>query len=255
MKPGSFVHDAGPPQTRHLITWEQMRDNLRDAFSQWGLPLVIRTDRDRRLIAPGDYPVPMFFTLWLVGLGIRHETIRRVTQNGQVERSHRTWEDRLLYPPPTDIDTIPAFQEWVNYQIWRMNAILPSRARNCQRRPPLLAYPEIRHNCRYFSPDEEWAIFDMERVYEFLAEGRWLRRVSAQGQFSFQRDLLYVGKKYARNLVVIIFDPLDRQFIAKPGQLNRELIRFDPDWLSREAITGLQGVRLYEDLQCRDVLI
>jgi hypothetical protein len=243
MKPGSFVHDAGPPQARHLITWEQMRDDLRDAFCQWGLPSVIRTDRDCRLVAPGDYPVPMCFTLWLVGLGIRHETIRRVTQNGQVERSHRTWEDRLLYPPPAYIDTILAFQEWVRYQIWRMNAVLPSRARNCRRRPPLLAYPEARHNSRYFSREEELAIFDMERVYEFLAEGRWLRRVSAQGQFSFQNDLLYVGKQqYARTLVVVTFDPLDRQFIVKPGQLNQELMRFCPDWLSQEVITGLQGV-------------
>lgn len=242
MKPGSFVHDAGPPQARHLITWAQMRDDLRDAFCQWGLPLVIRTDRDRRLVAPGDYPVPMFFTLWLVGLGIRHETIRRVTQNGQVERSHRTWEDRLLYPPPAHINTTPAFQEWVHYQVWRMNAVLPSRARNCRRRPPLLAYPETRHNSRYFSREEESAIFDVERVYEFLAEGRWLRRVSAQGQFSFQNDLLYVGKQYARTLVVITFDPPDRQFIVKPGQLNQELMRFCSDWLSQESITGLQGV-------------
>lgn len=242
MKPGSFVHDAGPPQARHLTTWKQIRDDLRDAFCQWGLPLVIRTDRDRRLVTPGDYPVPMFFTLWLVGLGIRHETIRRVTQNGQVERSHRTWEDRLLYPPPAHIDTIPAFQEWVCYQVWRMNAVLPSRARNCRRRPPLLAYPEARHNSRYFSREEELAIFDMERVYEFMAEGRWLRRVSAQGQFSFQNDLLYVGKQYARTLVVITFDSLNRQFVAKPGQLNQELIRFCPDWLSQEVITGLQGV-------------
>ncbi len=242
MKPGSFVHDAGPPQARHLITWEQMRDDLRDAFCQWGLPLVIRTDRDRRLVASGDYPVPMFFTLWLVGLGIRHEIIRRVTQNGQVERSHRTWEDRLLCPPPAYINTIPEFQEWVRYQLWRMNAVLPSRARNCRRRPPLLAYPEARHNSRYFSREEELAIFDVERVYEFLAEGRWLRRVSAQGQFSFQNDLSYVGKQYTRTLVIITFDPLDRQFIVKPGQLNQELMRLCPDWLSQEAITGLQGV-------------
>jgi hypothetical protein len=240
LKPGSFVHDAGPPQARRLISWEQLREDLRDAFSQWGPPSVIRTDRDPRLVAPGDYPVPMFFTLWLVGLGIQHETIRRVTQNGQVERSHRTWEDRLLYPPPAD--TVPEFQELVRYQIWRMNAILPSRARNCRRRPPLLAYPEARHNPRYFSRREELSIFDMERVYEFLADGRWLRRVSSQGQFSFQSSLLYLGKQYARTLVTITFDPYDRQFTVTPAQSNQSLMKFCPDWLSLMAITGLQGV-------------
>jgi len=240
VKPGSFVHDAGPPQARRLISWEQLRENLRDAFTRWGHPCVIRTDRDRRLVAPGDYPVPMFFTLWLVSLGIRHETIRRVTQNGQVERSHRTWEDRLLYPPPAE--TIPEFQDWVGYQIWRMNAILPSRARNCRRHPPLPAYPEARHNPRHFSRQEEQSIFDMERVYDFLAEGRWLRRVSTQGQFSFQSDLLGLGKRRARTLVSVTFDPCSRQFIVTPAQSNEVLMQFCPDWLSPAAITGLQGV-------------
>jgi hypothetical protein len=63
IKMGSYVHPAGSPQKRHLIPWEQMRANLRLAFSRWGLPDRIRTDRDQRLVAPGEYPVPMPFTV------------------------------------------------------------------------------------------------------------------------------------------------------------------------------------------------
>jgi hypothetical protein len=85
IKMGSYVHPAGSPQKRHLIPWEQMRANLRLAFSRWGLPDRIRTDRDRHLVAPGEYPVPMPFTVWLAGLGIQHEIIQRVTQNGGYE--------------------------------------------------------------------------------------------------------------------------------------------------------------------------
>jgi hypothetical protein len=96
IKIGSYVHPAGSPPKRHLISWEQIQANLRIAFHCWGLPDRIRTDRDRRLVAPGEYPVPMPFTLWLTGLGIQHEIIQRVTQNGGVERFHRTWEGRLL---------------------------------------------------------------------------------------------------------------------------------------------------------------
>jgi hypothetical protein len=70
----------------------------------------------------------------LVGLDIEHELIRRVTQNGCVERSHRTWEGRLEGYGP--FDTGEEWQVIVDYERWRMNAILPSRGRNCRRRPP-----------------------------------------------------------------------------------------------------------------------
>jgi len=169
IKIGSFVADAGPPQNRQLMSWPQIQRNLRLAFTHWGLPERIRTDRDRRLVAPGNYPVPMAFTLWLVGLGIQHEIIQRVTQNSGVERFHRTWEGRLLdLQLGSDWNRV---QDFITYEVWRMNAVLPSRGRHCHRRPPLLVYPQARSPRRYFSPAEELAIFDMERVKDYLASG------------------------------------------------------------------------------------
>jgi len=240
LKIGSFVHDAGPPQARHLITWEQMREDLRDAFTIWGLPKAMRTDRDRRLVAPGDYPIPMLATLWFVGLGVEHDLIRRVTQNGQVERFHRTWEGRLLYPPPADL--LAQFQEYVRYQLWRMNVVLPSRGRHCHRCPPLLVYPEARDNPRYYTRRDEPALFDMQRVYAYLAEGRWLRRTSGRGQFHFQNETLSVTVRHAREVVVATFDLQGQQFVFTPAHSDEVLLRFRPAWLSAEVITGTQGV-------------
>lgn len=234
------MHDAGPPQARHLITWEQMREDLRDAFTRWGLPKTMRTDRDRRLVAPGDYPIPMLATLWFVGLGIEHDLIRRVTQNGQVERLHRTGEGRLLYPPPADI--LAQFQKYVRYQLWRMNAVLPSRGRHCHRCPPLLVYPEARDNPRYYTRRDELALFDLQRVYTYLAEGRWLRRTSGRGQFHFQNETLSVTARHARELVVATFDLQGQQFVFTPAHSDEVLLRFRPAWLSAETITGTQGV-------------
>lgn len=237
IKIGSFVHPAGSPQKRHLISWEQIQANLRTAFHRWGLPDRIRTDRDARLVAPGEYPVPMPFTLWLVGLGIEHEIIQRVTQNGGVERFHRTWEGRLL-----DLSLgsdWPAIQDHVNYEVWRMNAVLPSRGRNCRRHPPLLVYPEARTPRRYYSPQEELSIFQLEPVIAYLAEGRWLRRTSSQGQFRFHSQLFNVKKPYARQVVVLTFDANTRQFRVKSAETDDDILRFSPIWLSVKAITGL----------------
>jgi hypothetical protein len=238
IKTGSFVHPAGSPQKRHLIPWEQIQANLRVAFSRWGLPDRIRTDKDRRLVAPGEYPVPMPFTLWLVGLGIGHEIIQRVTQNGGVERFHRTWEGRLLdLPLGADWETV---QDYVNYEVWRMNAVLPSRGRNCRRRPPLLVYPEARTPRRYYSPQEELDIFQLERVEAYLAKGRWLRRTSSQGQFRFHSDVLNAKKPYARQIMVISFDLKTRQFQVRPAESDDVILVFRPEWLSVAAITGLE---------------
>lgn len=238
IKTGSYVHPAGSPQKRHLISWEQIQANLRIAFSRWGLPDRIRTDRDRRLVAPGEYPVPMPFTLWLTGLGIQHEIIQRVTQNGGVERFHRTWEGRLL-DLPLGLDW-RGVQDYVNYEVWRMNAVSPSRGRNCRRRPPLLVYPEARTPRRYYSPQEELGIFQLERVETYLVEGRWLHRTSTNGQFRFHSDFLNARKPYARQIVVLTFDAKTRQFQVYPAESDEVIMCFRPDWLSVTAITGIE---------------
>lgn len=237
IKIGSFVHSAGPPQNRHLISWEQIRTNLRTAFSRWGLPDRIRTDRDRRLVAPFDYPVPMTFTLWLVGLGIQHEIIQRVTQNSVVERFHRTWEGRLL-----DLQLGPdwtAVQDYTNYEVWRMNAVLPSRGRHCRRRPPLLVYPEAVSSSHYYSQQEELGLFQIERVYAYLSAGRWLRRTSAKGQFRFYGDAFNVRKPFARQIVVVTFNRDIKLFQVSPAQSDDVLLTFAFDWLTPAGIIGL----------------
>ncbi len=151
------------------ISWPQMQQALRQAFTRWGLPDRIRTDRDRAIVSESNYPFPKLFTLWSVDLGIEHELIRRVTQNGCVECSHRTWQGRLAGYGPFD-----ALQDWqgiVDYERWRMNTILPSRGRQCRRRPPLMAYPQARTPYRHYRSQDELALFDQQRIHLNL---RWM---------------------------------------------------------------------------------
>ena len=205
LKIGSYLFPAHRQHHRCRIAWPQYRQALRQAFSRWGLPGRIRTDRDRMIGAKDEYPFPMPFTLWLAGLGIDHELIRRVTQNGCVERSHRTWEGRLTgYGPLTDL---AEWQMIVNYELWRMNAILPSRGRPCHRQPPLLVYPQARQPRPWYRLEDELALFDEKRVQVYLAQGKWLRRTNVRGQFSLNGQVFNLRVAHQLKWVLITYQP------------------------------------------------
>ena len=218
IKIGAFLFPARRKNGRRCrVSWPQMQFALRQAFTRWGLPKRIRTDRDRVIVAEGNYPFPKFFTLWLFGLGIEHELIRRVTENGCVERAHQTWEGRLDGYGP--LDKLEEWQVISDYELWRMTALLPSRGRNCRRRPPLMVYPEARTPLRWYRPQDELAIFDIQRVHQYLAHGKWLRHSSSRGQFSFNNQKFNVGVKYKRRWLQITYDTeLGFQVICTPDK-------------------------------------
>jgi len=203
LKIGSSLWPAHQNGRQCRVSWPQMQQALRQAFTKWGLPQRIRTDRDQVIISRGDYPFPRPFTLWLVGLGIEHELIRRVIENGCVERSHRTWEGRLSGYGP--YQHLAEWQKIVDYELWRMNAVLPSRGRRCRRRPPLLVYPEARMPLRRYRLQDELALFDRERVQDYLSYGKWLRHTNGKGQFSFNNQKFQTGTAYKRRWVQISY--------------------------------------------------
>ena len=206
IKIGSFVFSARRKKKRCRVSWPQMQSSLRKAFTKWGLPNRIRTDRDRVIVSEGNYPFPKLFTLWLVGLGIEHELIRRVTENGCVERAHQTWEGRLDgYGPFEDLE---GWQAIIDYELWRMNAILPSRGRNCRRRHPLMVYPEAHIPRLFYRPSDELAIFNLPRVQEYLSNGKWFRKTSINGVFSLNNQAFNLGRTHKESVVMITYDPI-----------------------------------------------
>lgn len=236
LKIGSRLFPARPAGQRRRIAWPQLRQALRLAFTTWGLPQRIRTDRDRVIVTPGNYPFPMPFTLWLVGLDIEHELIRRVTENGCVERAHRTWEGRLSgYGPYAQLSQ---WQQIVDYELWRMNAVLPSRGRHCRRQPPLLVYPQAQQPRRYYRPEDELVLFDLARIHRYLNHGKWLRYVSCQGQVSFNDQKFYVGLPYKLSWAQITYlDDNDFQVTCPPDDTVIKIIQVKG--LTRFDMTGI----------------
>ena len=236
IKIGAFVFSARRKDRRCRVSWPQMQSSLRQAFDKWGLPKRIRTDRDRVIVSEGNYPFPKPFTLWLVGLGIEHELIRRVTENGCVERAHQTWEGRLDGYGPFDV--LEDWQAVMDYELWRMNAILPSRGRNCRRHPPLMVYPEARTPLRFYRPSDELASFDLQRVHDYLSSGKWFRKTSVNGVFSFNSQTFNLGRDHKKSYAQITYHPLLGFEVSCPP--DETIIRtIDVCGLSVSDITGV----------------
>ena len=235
---GSYPHPAGERRWTRKVSLEEARDDCRQTFERWGLPDVLQMDRDKVLVTTGEYPFPSLFTLWLVGLGIEHRLIQRVTQNGSVERCHRTFDKQMLSGP--QCDDWPTFKAYVASELERLNERIPSRAKACRGQPPLVAHPEARIPRRPYHQEREAELFNLRRVYAYLAGGRWVRHTTVKGQFKFADHFWTLGSHLRRLPIIITFTPETLEFIVSSPE-GQELKRLPSDWLTEASIRGLPG--------------
>ena len=57
-------------------------------------------------------------------------------------------------------------------------------------------------------------MLDMQRIYDYLAQGRWFRRTSTHGQFSLGAFRYNLGKSRSNQTLEITFDGQTRQLIC-----------------------------------------
>jgi hypothetical protein len=233
---GCYPHPAGEKRWQHKVSLTQIREDCRQTFAQWGLPEVVQTDRDKVLVPSGEYPFPSVFTLWLVGLGVQHRLIQRVTQNGSVERSHRTFDKQML--SGVTCTTWTTFLSHVAAEQVRLNERLPSRAKACRGQIPVVAHPEARVPRRPYRCEQEPLLFDMRRVYAYLAQGRWVRQASTHGQFKFADWVWSAGRRYENQAVVITFTAETHEFVISTTA-GAEIKRMPSDWLTEATIRGV----------------
>jgi hypothetical protein len=195
------------------LTLAEVQTSLRAAFSHWGLPHQIQTDREVVYVGAPERYFPSLFSLWLVGLGIEHVLSRakRPTDQAHVERSHRTLGD--LVWQDTDPATLLALQHDLDETRQWLNEAFPSRAAHCHGQPPLQAHPQARHSGRPFHPALEWALFDLRRVDAYLAQQVWTRTVSETGTVSLAGQRYTLGRALAGQTVSVTFQPHNRTFL------------------------------------------
>lgn len=207
------------------LSLEEHRQALRRAFQQWGLPLEVQTDHDGIFVTPNDPQFPSLFTLWLVGLGIRHVTSRpyRPTDQGAIERHHRTladfaWKDQVF-------EQVHPLQVALDFHQQRYNADYPSEAMHCAGQPPLVAFPYARSSGRPYHPAQEWDLFRLERVDAYLATFVWTRSVMTNGRVNIGNHYYQLGLKLKGQPVSIRFLPASRSlgFQTVDGTTLKEL--------------------------------
>ncbi len=176
-----------------------------------------------------------------MGLGVRHIFIRPhcPTDQAQVERTHRTLSDFAL--DKESQANLTALQQALDRERVLHNTLFPSRASDCHGRPPLETHPELLHPRRPYRPQVELALFDIQRVYDFLATFTFQCRVNAVGQVSLGRRRYSVGRAWAGQSLVVRLDPRQREwvFYAEVDGEEREIARRSPKGLDVETLTGL----------------
>lgn len=256
------VH-AEPERARQLarLTSESAFQDCRIAFTEWGLPEAIQTDRDTIYVDSGASPFPNRIVLWWKGLNIEHRLIPRRTpkRNGSVERSHRTLTERTL--DNQEFEGATALQQQVDADWRELNEECPSHARGCGGQPPLEAHPELRENPRRYRPEWELELFDLQRVDAYLAEFTWLRTCTSVGQLRMRKVRYSLGAAWAHQDVAVTFDPASREFVftqiraaTRQGRTQPQLapVRRAAKNLSVEDITGLTAA--LPDLPTRQLM-
>lgn len=204
-------------QTTTKLAWRKLtlgetQAVLRSAFTQWGLPSEVQTDHEQVYTGSTTADFPTWFSLWLVGLGLKHVTSRsrQPTDQPHVERSHRTLGD-MAWKDEHFAD-LPALQQALDKMCLRYNCELPVQAADCAGRPPLLAHPDACHSGRPYSQAIEWSLFDMQRVDAYLAKCHWLRHVDANGCVNVGDHSYSVGRRYKGQTVSVSYVPELRAF-------------------------------------------
>ena len=178
---------------------------LRRAFLRYGLPERVSLDHDSVFYDNASAsPYPTTLHLWLIALGVEVRFIKQKppAEHSVIERAHQTMNQQAV-AGQTFTDG-SALQQSLSDRLDFLNCRFPSRSLGGQ--PPLVACPEAQHSGRPYRLEWEEDMLDMQRVYEYLAKGRWFRCTSSPGQFSLGSHRYNVGRDLGDQTLEITFD-------------------------------------------------
>jgi Helix-turn-helix domain len=240
----SRAFEVTTPKRWRKLTWEEVRQVLREAFCEWQtMPDSVQTDNEMALGGNPNDPFPSSLTLWLTGLGIQHSFIRshRATDQAEVERCHRTMD--AFSDDEDSRATLESFQASLERERYQHNHLFPSRASDCDGQPPLKAHPELLTTRRPFHPDHELALFDMQRIYRLLAATPLTRKVNRNGQITLKGVRYSIGLSLANSQVEVRFDPQTKEWVChqttEEGNLE-ECVRRSLRGIDVQSLTGLE---------------
>ena len=195
---------------------------LRRAFLEYGLPERISFDHDSVFYDNAcSSPFPTMLHLWLIALDIKVRFIAQAppAEHSVIERTHQTIAQQAIKGQEFADGT--RLQTRLSERLAFLNHRFPCRSLGG--RPPLLVYPEARHSGRSYRLEWEEALLDLQRVYDYLAQGHWFRQTGSLGQLSLGAQRYGVGKDFREQTMEITFDPLAREFVCLPADAGQEI--------------------------------
>ncbi len=211
---------------------------LRLAFSQWGLPDRLAVDRAHVFYdAQGKSAFPTRFHLWLRALGVELTFGRPGQPRDQAitERSHQTWWHQVVQGQV--FAEVEHLFHCLQQRRTFLNEYLPCETLG--NLPPLVAHPEARFPRRLYHPEWEAELLDLSRVYAYLGQCQWFRRLSNVGTASLGGHTYTLGRQWYACDAQVTFDPNDHCFVfhAPPREDKRVPIRC----LTVQALMGEAG--------------
>ena len=209
---------------------------LRRAFVCYGLPEIISLDHDSVFYDNRTAsPFPTSLHLWLLSLGIEVRFIHLPppAEHAMIERSHQTLTRQAVLGQT--FVALAELQTTLTERINFMNQEYPSRS--LQAKAPLLAYPQAKQSGRPYRLEWEKEALDLERVYAYLAAGRWFRQTTANGNFSLGAQRYNARMAFAMQSLEITFDRFSHEFVCLPER-PPQTFRVAAQGLTKEALMG-----------------
>lgn len=212
---------------------------LRRAFLTTGLPRRISFDHGAVFYdntSPSPFPTRLHLWLLALGVDVRFTRKRRPTDHAKIERTHQTITLQALtgqhWPDQTAL--------WAGLDERRamLNQHIPSRVLHGY--APLQIYPAAIHSRRFYRPEWEAEMLDLERVFVYLANCRWFRQVRTNGRLDIGGYEYYLGTRWRSHTLEMRFDREQRCFLGQP-QGSDTTITIEPQGLTTTDLMGELG--------------
>ena len=191
---------------------EKVQEHLIEEFIKWGMPEAIKVDHGRPLGDPTGQTVPPL-ALWLIGMDVRVIYIRPATptDNPKVERMQGVTAN---WAEPHRCHGLDHLQERLDLAVEIQREHYHSRS--CGRKSRIQCYPQLTQKGRRFDPLD----FQYQRIYQYLKDFSWTRKVSKKGQFEIFGAVRSAGVKFHNTSINIRLDPNKEAFIIMDHEKN-----------------------------------
>src|SRR6266496_2393611 len=215
---------------------------LRRAFLTTGLPERISFDHGTVFYdntSPSPFPTRLHLWLLALGTNVCFTGKRQPTDHAKIERTHQTMTLQALLGQHWSDQT--ALWAGLDARRSMLNQHIPSWV--LQGHAPLQAYPQAAHSGRFYRPEWEAEMLDLARVFEYLANCRWFRRVRANGRLDIGGYDYYLGTTWRNQMLEVRFDVDQECFLGQPAGSDIT-ITFAPQGLTKTDLMGELGYLL-----------